>query len=107
MSLTLCVCLGACRLTAAEAMNHKWIVTQLGEMPRKRASAVSYASDRGVTFKRFMAMQKLKKAALSDIASHLTEEEVGILGEIFKTIDKDADGTLTLKDLDEALAYGE
>lgn len=52
-------------------------------------------------------MQKLKKAALSDIASHLTKEECGILGDIFKQIDKDNDGTLALSDLDEALARGE
>ena len=54
-----------------------------------------------------MAMQKLKKAALSDIASNLTKEEVGILGETFNTIDKDGDGTLSLQDLDDALANRE
>ena len=52
-----------------------------------------------------MAMQKLKKAALSDIAANLTSEEIGILGETFRQIDKDGDGTLSLKDLDEALAH--
>mmetsp|Transcript_26744 Transcript_26744/g.44585 ORF Transcript_26744/g.44585 Transcript_26744/m.44585 type:complete len:537 (+) Transcript_26744:105-1715(+) len=93
------------RLTAAQAMKHKWIITQLGEKPNNRSS-VSFASDRGQTFKRFMAMQKLKKVALSDIASHLTKEECGILGDIFEQIDKDGDGTMTLADLDEALAHG-
>lgn len=86
-------------------MRHKWLTTQLGETLKNRSS-VSYASDRGQTFRRFMAMQKLKKAALSDIASHLTKEEVGILGDIFARIDKDGDGTLTLQDLDEALKHG-
>jgi hypothetical protein len=93
------------RLTAAQAMKHKWLTTQLGVTLTNRAS-VSYASDRGQTFRRFMAMQKLKKAALSDIASQLTKEEVGILGDIFARIDKDGDGTLTLQDLDEALKHG-
>jgi EF-hand domain len=87
-------------------MRHKWIVSQLGVPPSKRPS-VLYSSDRGETFKRYMAMQKLKKAAFSDIAAHLTAEEVGSLGETFKKIDKDGDGTLTLKDLDEALALRE
>lgn len=92
------------RLTAADAMKHKWIVSQLGK-PEKHRSSVSFASDRGISFKRFMAMQKLKKAALSDIAANLTSEEIGILGETFRQIDKDGDGTLSLKDLDEALAH--
>mmetsp|Transcript_8922 Transcript_8922/g.12967 ORF Transcript_8922/g.12967 Transcript_8922/m.12967 type:complete len:533 (-) Transcript_8922:701-2299(-) len=91
------------RLSAAEAMKHKWIVAQLGEKPNKRSS-VSFTSDRGQLFQRFLAIKKLKKAALGEIASHLTKEEVGVLGDIFKAIDKDGDGTLTLSDLDEALA---
>ena len=85
-------------------MKHKWIVSQLGNPDRNRSS-VSFASDRGISFKRFMAMQKLRKAALSDIAANLTTEEIGILGETFRQIDKDGDGTLSLKDLDEALAH--
>ena len=92
------------RLTAAEAMRHKWIVSQLGK-PDKQRSSVSFASDRGLSFKRFMAMQKLRKAALSDIAANLTTDEIGMLGETFRQIDRDGDGTLSLKDLDEALAH--
>ena len=87
-------------------MKHKWIVSQLGG-PSNHRGSVSFASNRGSTFQRFMAMQKLKKAALSDIASNLTKEEVGILGETFNTIDKDGDGTLTVQDLDDALANRE
>jgi calcium-dependent protein kinase len=86
-------------------MTHKWIIAQLGEKPNHRSS-VSFSSDRGQVFKRFMAMQKLKKVALSNIASHLTKEECGILGDIFQQIDKDGDGTLSLADLDEALTDG-
>jgi len=91
------------RLSASQAMRHKWIVAQLGEHPNKRFH-VSYTSDRGQVFKRFLALKKLKKAAIEDIASHLTEEEVGVLGDIFKAIDKNRDGTLTLSNLDAALA---
>lgn len=86
-------------------MKHKWIIAQLGDKPNNRTS-VSFVSNRGATFKRYMAMQKLKKLALSDIASHLTKEECGSLGDIFQQIDKDGDGTMTLADLDEALKHG-
>ena len=74
-------------------MKHKWIVSQLGTQSNHRGS-VSFASDRGNTFKRYMAMQKLKKAALSEMAGNLTTEEVGILGETFKKIDKDGETSL-------------
>jgi len=50
-----------------------------------------------------MGMQKLKKAALGYIATHLTETEVGSLKEIFERIDKDDDGSLTLQELENAL----
>jgi len=92
------------RLTAAQAMKHKWIAGQLSSKiaPARRAS-VSHGSGRGATFKRYMAMQKLKKAALADIASSLTQEEVGTLEDIFRSIDKDGDGTMTLQDLTDAL----
>lgn len=88
-------------------MKHKWIKGQLTTKidPRCRAS-VTHDSNRGVTFKRYMAMQKLKKEALAYIASNLTQEEVGTLEDIFRNIDKDGDGTMTLQDLNDALARG-
>jgi Ca2+-binding EF-hand superfamily protein len=51
-------------------------------------------------------MKKLKKAALSAIATHLTQAEVGSLGAIFHEIDKDEDGLMSLSDLDNALVHG-
>mmetsp|Transcript_28162 Transcript_28162/g.65145 ORF Transcript_28162/g.65145 Transcript_28162/m.65145 type:complete len:521 (+) Transcript_28162:165-1727(+) len=94
------------RLTAQQAMKHKWIKEHLeaDDDDERRRKSVSHASDRGVTFKRYMAMQKLKKAALNDIAANLTQEEVGTLEDLFKSLDKDGDGTMTLGDLDDALA---
>lgn len=52
-------------------------------------------------------MQKLKKAALGYIAANLSETEVGSLGDIFHSLDKDNDGFLTLSDLDSAISKGE
>jgi calcium-dependent protein kinase len=51
-------------------------------------------------------MKKLKKAALGYIASNLTHAEVGALEEIFKKMDTNGDGHITLTDLDEAIAKG-
>ena len=88
-------------------MKHKWVAGNL-DLPGAtgRRVSVTHGSGRGATFKRYMAMQKLKKAALVNIASNLTKEEVGTLEDIFRSIDKDGDGTMTLMDLNEALARG-
>lgn len=51
-------------------------------------------------------MKKLKKAALGYIASNLTQEEVGTLEGIFNSMDKNRDGNISLKELDEAIAKG-
>jgi len=100
------------RLTAAQAMKHPWLKEQLLDdlddvhmIDNSRRRSVSHSNDRGVTFKKFLAMQKLKKAALADIASNLTHKEIGTLHDIFNTIDRDGDGTLSLTDLDEALKH--
>lgn len=52
-------------------------------------------------------MQKLKKAALVAIASKLTQDQVGSLGDIFRRIDKEGDGVMTLTELDNAIQMGE
>mmetsp|Transcript_39649 Transcript_39649/g.55885 ORF Transcript_39649/g.55885 Transcript_39649/m.55885 type:complete len:515 (+) Transcript_39649:28-1572(+) len=93
------------RLTAAQAMKHKWIDSQLcGEEKSRRTSLTHHKNERTGPYIQFMSMNKLKKAALTNIANSLTTEEVGVLGDIFKKIDKDGDGMMTLSDLDEALA---
>ncbi len=51
-----------------------------------------------------MGMNKLKKAALGYIATHLTEKEVGYLTSMFERLDKNSDGTLTLQQLEKELA---
>lgn len=95
------------RLTAAQALKHKWIQTQVaGADAIERRISVARGSDRHETFRKYLAMKKLKKAALSEIATHLTQAEVGCLGEIFHEIDKDEDGLMSLSDLDNALVHG-
>jgi len=93
-------------------MKHKWMKEQLYEEEfsvmgdNSHRKSVSFSSNRGLTFKKFMAMQKLKKALLAEIASNLTQKEIGTLHDWFDRIDRDRDGTMKLIDLDEALAHG-
>jgi len=63
-------------------------------------------SNRSATFQKYLALQKLKKAALVVIASKMTQEEVGSLGDIFRRIDQSGDGTMTLTELDDAISLG-
>eukprot|EP00555_Chaetoceros_dichaeta_P009226 CAMPEP_0198260318 /NCGR_PEP_ID=MMETSP1447-20131203/9325_1 /TAXON_ID=420782 /ORGANISM="Chaetoceros dichaeta, Strain CCMP1751" /LENGTH=645 /DNA_ID=CAMNT_0043947949 /DNA_START=301 /DNA_END=2238 /DNA_ORIENTATION=+ len=86
------------RPMADQALNHKWIKTQDSSL-----ETVNHDSRQSETFKKFMGLQKLKKAALGYIATNLTQAEVGDLGDIFKKIDKDGDGSMTLKEIDDAL----
>lgn len=91
------------RLTAKQAMQHKWIVEYASNGSTARPNLM-HGKRRSQVFKSYMGMEKLKKTALGYIANELTPAEVGNLGEVFKTIDQDDDGSMTLKDLDNALS---
>lgn len=93
------------RLTASQALKHKWIKEQTEENQPQR-SKVHHGSAKSVTFQKFLGMQKLKKAALAHIATHLTQAEMGELGGIFRKVDMDGNGVITLQELDDALAHG-
>lgn len=93
------------RPTATQAMRHEWIRSQLrDDVCVSESVQLSHSSNRSDNYKKFRAVQKLKRAALGEIATHLTKSEVGSLGDIFRLIDKDADGTVTIADLDKALS---
>lgn len=98
-----------CRPTAAQALEHKWIKMHLdpveGDMNTPKPKLLQ-ASMRGATFQKYLALQKLKKAALVVIASNLTQDQVGSLGDIFRQNDQSGDGTMTLTELDAAIASG-
>mmetsp|Transcript_3528 Transcript_3528/g.4145 ORF Transcript_3528/g.4145 Transcript_3528/m.4145 type:complete len:561 (-) Transcript_3528:1764-3446(-) len=92
------------RLPAAQALQHEWIQKVTA---RHRSSIVQLDNVRSVPFQKFMGLQKLRKAALGFIATHLTETEVGSLGELFERLDIDGDGSLTLDELEAALKLEE
>ena len=91
------------RLSASEAMRHKWILDFASDGAASTPVRITHSRRRSQVFNSYMGMLKLKKAALGYIATHLTPAEVGDLGEIFESIDLDKDGSMSLKDLDHAL----
>ncbi|KAH9790255.1 calcium-dependent protein kinase 34 [Citrus sinensis] len=86
------------RLTATEVLAHPWIKED-GEAP-------DVPLDNAVLsrLKQFKAMNKFKKVALRVIAGCLSEEEIMGLKEMFKSIDTDNSGTITLEELKQGLA---
>ncbi|KAL8172567.1 hypothetical protein V2J09_024371 [Rumex salicifolius] len=81
------------RLTAHQVLCHPWIVDDNIAPDKPLDSAVL------TRLKQFSAMNKLKKMALRVIAERLSEEEIGGLKELFKMIDTDNSGTITLEEL--------
>lgn len=96
------------RLTAAEAYHHAWIeemCKQDTKRGRNLRSSIVF-SPQSVTFLKYRDMQKLKKAALTFIANNVTSDEIVALKAVFKKIDVNGDGTVTLQELDECLKNG-
>ncbi|CAL9052085.1 calcium-dependent protein kinase 15-like [Musa acuminata AAA Group] len=85
------------RLTAAEILKHPWI-REDGEAPDKPLDLAVLTR-----MKQFRAMNKLKKVALKVIAESLSEEEIMGLKEMFKSMDTDNSGTLTVEELKAGL----
>uniref|UniRef100_A0A0D9V6X4 non-specific serine/threonine protein kinase n=1 Tax=Leersia perrieri TaxID=77586 RepID=A0A0D9V6X4_9ORYZ len=86
------------RISAYEVLNHPWIKED-GEAP-------DTPLDNAVMnrLKQFRAMNQFKKAALRVIAGCLSEEEIRGLKEMFKSMDSDNSGTITVDELRRGLA---
>uniref|UniRef100_A0A0D3EV86 non-specific serine/threonine protein kinase n=1 Tax=Oryza barthii TaxID=65489 RepID=A0A0D3EV86_9ORYZ len=86
------------RISAYEVLNHPWIKED-GEAP-------DTPLDNAVMnrLKQFRAMNQFKKAALRVIAGCLSEEEIRGLKEMFKSMDSDNSGTITVDELRKGLS---
>ncbi|KAE8779285.1 calcium-dependent protein kinase 26-like [Hordeum vulgare] len=85
------------RLTAHEALCHPWVCVD-GVAPDKPLDSAVLSR-----LKQFSAMNKLKKMALRVIAESLSEEEIAGLKEMFKMLDTDNSGHITLEELKSGL----
>ncbi|KAK6942497.1 EF-hand domain, partial [Dillenia turbinata] len=81
------------RLTAHEVLCHPWVQVD-GVAPDKPMDSAVLSR-----LKQFSAMNKLKKIAIRVIADSLSEEEIAGLREMFKMIDTDGSGQITLEEL--------
>lgn len=85
------------RITAAEAIQHKWIENSL-------QSCVDFPLKKGQsTMAKFCGQNKLKKAALHAIAQRVTEEDVKELQDMFTLLDANGDNMVTFYELKAGL----
>ncbi|CAO2820252.1 unnamed protein product [Amaranthus hypochondriacus] len=85
------------RLTAHEVLCHPWVQVD-GLAPDKPLDSAVISR-----LKQFSAMNKLKKIAIRVIAENLSEEEIAGLKQMFKMIDADNSGHITLEELKKGL----
>ncbi|KAJ6361966.1 hypothetical protein OIU78_002384 [Salix suchowensis] len=85
------------RLTAQEVLCHPWVQME-GVAPDRPLDPAVLSR-----LKQFSAMNKLKKIAIRVIAESLSEEEIAGLKEMFKMIDADNSGHITLEELKTGL----
>lgn len=81
------------RPTAHEVLCHPWVKVE-GDAPDKPLDPAVLSR-----LKQFSAMNKIKKIAIRVIAEILSEEEIAGLKEMFKMIDTDNSGQITLEEL--------
>lgn len=84
------------RLTAREAFEHPWIQV-LSPVPDCPLPSETFDD-----INNFMNFSKFKRATLMYIASRLTEREINLLKEVFVSIDKDGNGTISRSEFDSA-----
>ncbi len=84
------ICKPAVRLSAQQVIEHPWMKADLEK---------SNLNLNFVTLKNFQNNLKLKKATLTYIASQCSENEIQELGKLFKSIDKNGDGVLTIEEV--------
>lgn len=85
------------RPTCSEILQHPWL-KQEGHGSDKPLDNVVLSR-----MKNFAAMHKLKKTALMVVGACLSAEEIAGMKRLFKTIDADGSGTITVKELQDAI----
>ena len=82
------------RPTASQILEHPWLKWKSSVEPLK----INYGS-----LKTFCSYSKIKKLAVTLVATQLQEKDIVELGNIFKQIDKNGDGMISLEELKIAL----
>jgi len=85
------------RLKSPEVLAHPWMKEDI----KNKAKPLPLNFN---ALKNFTQHHKLKKVALTFIASQLSENEISDLGKLFRQLDKNSDGKLTIDEIKEGLS---
>jgi calcium-dependent protein kinase len=85
------------RPPANEIKDHVWLKKKVQEVK------VTLAKDLGSRLKGFGSKTRFKKIALTMIATQLKEDDVAQMKAEFKSLDKNNDGTLTIKEIKDGM----
>lgn len=91
------ICKPERRLSAAEALKHRWIVNLNKSSASKEEKTIKKLNIGQM--KRFTQAEKIKKVALMAIAVQSDPKEIQELKEIFKALDKDGNGSISFEEL--------
>lgn len=86
------------RLTAEQVLKHPWMVLKVDKKDEKPLK-LNYQMLRN-----FRNAEKLKKVALTFIASQMSEIEISELANLFHKLDKNGDGVLTFEEMQAGLS---
>jgi len=94
------ICKPEKRLTAQEALEHKWFRKTIKEDASKK---IKLKGKKLETFKNFQKNSKLKQAALTAISVQASPDDIRELKELFMSLDVNGDGSLTLDEIKKGL----
>ena len=87
------------RLKAPDVLQHPWMTEKLDKKDEKPLK-LNYQALRN-----FRNAERLKKVALTFIASQMSENEIGELSALFHKLDKNGDGVLTFEEMQSGRYY--
>lgn len=94
------ICKPERRLTAQEALDHKWFKKAL---KHEQTKPITFGKERFQRFKSYNQTNKMQQAAMMSMSVQVSPAEVKELSHLFKQLDIDGSGTLTIDELIKGL----
>lgn len=94
------ICKPEKRLTAQEALDHKWFKKALKSDAKKSEKVVSKKLEQ---FKKFSKKNQMQQVALTALAVQASPEDIRELKTLFLELDVNGDGSLTIEELAKGL----